>query len=107
MTFIFLRVSDKIGSSRVVNLRSKTNRMADFNFLNSLIDINFNSSAVWLGVILTIILFAVISFILSYHWRKYGFETFVMAKAALWYFSVSAVLFSVMIISLTIYLGSI
>ncbi len=79
--------------------------MTDFNFLNSWI--SFDSSAVWLGVILIAIFFAVISFILSYHWKKYGFEALVMAKAAWWYFSVSVALFGVTIVSLAIYLASI
>ena len=61
----------------------------------------------WLFVLLVFVFFIAWSFILSYHWKKFGFEKQVMAKASVFYFSVSGGLLSAMILSLVVYLNSI
>ncbi len=67
---------------------------------------NFSSELAWLAVGLLGVIFIIISFILVYHWKKFGLEKLVMAKMALSYFSVSAVLFVTIIVSFVIYLNS-
>lgn len=60
----------------------------------------------WLFVLLVGIFFMVASFILSYHWKKFGLEKQVMTKVSAIYFSVSGILLVAMILSLIIYLNS-
>ncbi len=67
---------------------------------------NFSQELAWLAVGLLAIVFVFLSFILFYHWKKFGFEKMVMAKAALLYSSVSAALLLITMISLLIYLYS-
>lgn len=68
--------------------------------------LNFSPELAWLAVGLLGIIFIIVSLILVYHWKKFGFEKFVMAKMALSYFSVSAVLLIIAAISMTVYLNS-
>ncbi|OGN09958.1 MAG: hypothetical protein A3J46_04480 [Candidatus Yanofskybacteria bacterium RIFCSPHIGHO2_02_FULL_41_11] len=80
------------------------NRFSPLEFLGSFI--NFTPELIWLAVGLVGLFFIIFSFILSYHWKKFGLDTFVMAKAAVLYFSVSAILLGTMTISLVVYLNS-
>ena len=60
----------------------------------------------WILVVLAVIFYVVISLILSYHWKRYGFEAGIMSRASLIYFSISGILFAGMFISFFIYLNS-
>lgn len=68
--------------------------------------LNFSPELAWLAVGLIGIIFLIVSFILVYHWKKFGLEKLVMTKMALSYFSVSVMLLVIMIISLKVYLNS-
>jgi len=48
-----------------------------------------------------------VSLILFYHWRQFGIDMAEVGQAALWYFSVSAVLWAIMLVSLAVYLSSV
>ena len=61
----------------------------------------------WLFALLVLAFFVTFSSILSYHWKKFGFEKESMAKASVIYFSISGGLLSAMILSLIVYLNSI
>ena len=80
------------------------NRFSPLEFLNSFI--SFTPELIWLIAGLIGLFFVIFSFILSYHWKKFGLDIFVMARAAVIYFSVSAVLLAIMTVSLVIYLNS-
>ena len=67
---------------------------------------NLSSEFAWLAVGLLGVIFLIASFILVYHWKKFGLDKLVMTKMALSYFSVSAVLLTTMVISVAIYLNS-
>ena len=86
--------------------QSQTN----FNSLPSLNSVsgflNFSPELAWLVVGLLVIVFLIASFVLFYHWKKFGFEKLVMTQAALLYSSVSAALLLVTMISLLMYLYS-
>ncbi|OGM96248.1 MAG: hypothetical protein A3B86_03850 [Candidatus Yanofskybacteria bacterium RIFCSPHIGHO2_02_FULL_38_22b] len=60
----------------------------------------------WLFVLLVFMFFVAWSFILSYHWKKFGFEKQVMTKASVIYFSVSGGLLGAMVVALIVYLNS-
>lgn len=75
-----------------------------FEYLNSAV--SFSPTIIWLTAGFLVVIFVVLSFILSYHWIRFGFETLVMAKARLAYYSVSVSLLVVMAISLAVYLSS-
>lgn len=60
----------------------------------------------WIFVVLVALLYTAISLILSYHWKRYGFEAGIMSQASIIYFSVSGLLFVGIIISFFIYLNS-
>jgi len=68
--------------------------------------LNLSSEFAWLAVGLLGVIFLIASFILVYHWKKFGLDKLVMTKMALSYFSVSAVLLTTMVISVAIYLNS-
>ena len=68
--------------------------------------LNLSSEFAWLVAGLLVIIFLIESFVLFYHWKKFGLEKLVMTNMALSYFSVSAVLLTLMIISMVIYLNS-
>ena len=67
---------------------------------------NLSSEFAWLAVGLLGVVFLIASFILVYHWKKFGLDKLVMTKVALSYFSVSAVLLTTTVISVAIYLNS-
>lgn len=66
-----------------------------------------NPDYLWIFAVLVALFFVAISLILSYHWKRYGFETGVMLRTSMIYFSVSGLLFAGMLISLFLYLDSI
>lgn len=74
------------------------------NFLNPFLKLS--PELAWLAVGLLVIVFLIASFVLFYHWKKFGFEKIAMAKAALFYSSVSITLLMITVISLAIYLNS-
>ena len=83
-----------------------------FNF-NQFSILGFLSSAIilspaiaWLLVALIGVLFIILSLVLSYHWKRFGIDMLVMGRATILYFSVSAALWVLMIISLAVYLNS-
>ncbi|MDO8571007.1 MAG: hypothetical protein Q7R97_05485 [Candidatus Daviesbacteria bacterium] len=80
------------------------NQFSPLEFLSSFVVIK--PEFVWLLVILVGVFFTVVSFVLSYHWKSFGLEMFVMGKAAILYFSVSSVLLVLMVVSLIVYLNS-
>ena len=81
------------------------NQFTPFDFFGSLI--SFGPEMVWFLVGFMGLFFVVYSLILSYHWRKFGLDTFVMVKASLIYYIGSVILWAVIIISLGLYLKSI
>ena len=68
--------------------------------------LNLSPELAGLAIGLLGIIFVVVSFILVYHWKKFGLDKLVMTKMALSYFSVSAALFVIMLVSFAIYSGS-
>ena len=60
----------------------------------------------WFLVAFIGIVFAILSSVLAYHWNRFGIDMWVMGRASVLYFSVSAVLWVFMIISLVVYLNS-
>ena len=83
-----------------------------FNF-NQFSILGFLSSAIilspaiaWLLVALIGVLFIILSLVLSYHWKRFGIDMLVMGREIILYFSVSAVLWILMTISLAVYLNS-
>lgn len=81
------------------------NHFFSLEFFNSIF--SFTPDLVWFAVGLVGIFFVVFSFILSYHWKKFGLDTIIMAKAALIYFSVSTMLIITMVVAMMVYLTSI
>ena len=61
----------------------------------------------WLFSLLVFMFFLVWSFVLSYHWKRFGLETKVMARASILYFSISGGLLATMALFLIVYLNSI
>jgi len=62
---------------------------------------------IWLLVAVLGMFFVGVSLILFYHWRQFGIDMAEVGQAALWYFSVSAVLWAIMLVSLAVYLSSV
>ncbi|MDP3792166.1 MAG: hypothetical protein Q8Q89_00335 [bacterium] len=60
----------------------------------------------WILVVLVALFYIAISLILSYHWKRYGFEAGIMSQASIIYFSISGLLFMGMLISFFLYLNS-
>lgn len=86
--------------------QSQTNfdSLSDLNFGSQFL--NLSSEFAWIAVGFLGLIFVIASFILLYHWKKFGLEKLVMTKMALSYFSVSTALLTTTIISLVIYLNS-
>lgn len=80
------------------------NPLSDLNLGGQFL--NLSPELVWLAVGLLGIVFLITSFVLFYHWKKFGFEKIVMTQAALLYSSVSAVLLLITTVSLLMYLHS-
>ena len=81
-----------------------SNQFSLFKFLSSIIV--FSPTMVWIFVVLVGTVFVILSLVLSYHWKRFGIDMWVMGRAAILYFSVSAFLWVVMIVSLVFYLDS-
>lgn len=87
------------------------NSLVDVNQISSLnvfgsLNIALSPLVAWAVIGLAGIIFFIISSVMKYHWRRFGFESLVMARAALIYFLVSTILFGGAIISLAVYLKS-
>jgi hypothetical protein len=67
------------------------------------IDIIINPKFLWAGFGVVVILFAVISFMLIYHWIAYGYKPVTTGMMAAIYLSMSFVMFSVMLITIITY----
>lgn len=74
------------------------------NFFSS--TIVFSPTTVWIFIALVGIVFIILSLVLSYHWKRFGIDMWVMGRASILYFSVSAFLWVIMIASLAFYLSS-
>ena len=61
----------------------------------------------WFFVLFVFLFFTVWSFILYYHWKRFGFEKKVMTRASVVYFSISGGLLGLMVLFMMIYLRSI
>lgn len=57
-------------------------------------------SALWLGFLVVLGIFAIISAILLYHWNKYTFDRRAAQRAMVVYFSVSGVFILLLVVSL-------
>ncbi len=55
---------------------------------------------IWIGLGVTLFLFAIISLILVYHWITYGYKPLVTSFMGAIYFSMSFVLFSIILVTL-------
>lgn len=82
------------------------NQFSPLGFLSALV-LSIRPEFAWLFVLLIGIFFTIASFVLSYHWKRFGLEPLVMAKATILYFSISSVLLVTMVISVVVYLNSI
>jgi len=80
------------------------NQFSLLKFLSSIIV--FSPMMAWILVAFIGVIFIVASFILAYHWKSFGLDKMVMAKASLVYFSVSSVLIIIMASSLAVYINS-
>jgi len=82
-----------------------SNQFSILKFLSSVIVLS--PMIAWLLIALIGMVFIILSSVLAYHWKKFGIDTLVMGRAAILYFSVSAVLWVLMTSSLVVYLNSI
>jgi uncharacterized membrane protein YidH (DUF202 family) len=57
-------------------------------------------STLWLGFLVVLGLFAIISAVLLYHWNKYAFDRRASQRAIAIYFSVSGVFILLIVVSL-------
>ena len=89
----------------IIQPQTNFNQFSVLNFVGQFF--NLSPNLIWAVAGLLGVFFAGVSFILSYHWNKFGIEILVMAKAKLLYYSVSALFIATMVISLAVYLNSI
>lgn len=80
------------------------NQFSLLKFLSSVIILS--PIIAWFLLALIGVFFVILSIVLSYHWKRFGIDMLVMGRAAILYFSVSSVLWVLIIISSVVYMNS-
>lgn len=83
------------------NLQLNSKNSSILDIFSSLV--SYSEELSWLVLLVIGAMFSVASFIFYYHWKRFGLDQNVMRRVIFLYFSVSAVLLSVMVISLFVY----